>query len=313
MKPIDAKIKTRCVKSYLKGESTGKLSELFGVTRQTIRNWHKKYGKYGTCETIPAFDGRGRPPKISAIEMKKFLKILGHPASNYGFETDLWNTKRMRIICERKFGVNISAAGMWYFLQNFKQSFKNVRRRYYEVNSEDQNEWKRNVIPKIIRTVKKYRAILYFEDESAIQFSPVMRKSWGPVEVTGKRGSIPAISAISNSGRILFNLFDKGKRFDSDDIIQFLRQILKEHPTTKRHLVIVMDNAPCHKSKKTLDFIESQKNLHVFFLPPRSPKFNPDEQVGGYLKHHGLKSPKNLKKAILTNQALQHLHTPQII
>ena len=115
-----------------------------------------------------------------------------------------------------------------------------------------------------------------------------MGKSWGPVgetlshKITGKRGSIAAISSISNDGKLIFNLFDNGKRFNSEDIVNFLEQMLKYHP--RRHIVVVMDNAPCHKSNKTLDFIDSQKRLHVFFLPPRSPKLNPDEQVWGYLR-----------------------------
>ena len=162
------------------------------------------------------------------------------------------------------------------FLHKFDHSFKKVQKRYYEVNAKEQDEWKEKVIPKIRKTVKKNRAILYFEDESSIQLSPVMGNSWGPVgektihKATGKRGSIAAISSISNDGRLFFRLFDKEKRFNSDDIINFLKQMLKEH--SRRHLVIVMDNAPCHKSKKTQEFINSQRRLHVFFLPPRSPE-----------------------------------------
>jgi transposase len=51
-----------------------------------------------------------------------------------------------------------------------------------------------------------------------------------------------------------------------------------------------MDRATPHITKKTEAFVASQKRLHVFFLPPRSPELNPDEQVWSHLKNHGLKS-----------------------
>ena len=55
----------------------------------------------------------------------------------------------------------------------------------------------------------------------------------------------------------------------------FIKQLLAHHP--RRHLVIVMDRASCHTVKKVKEFVSLQKRLHVFFLSPRSPEFNPDE------------------------------------
>jgi transposase len=48
-------------------------------------------------------------------------------------------------------------------------------------------------------------------------------------------------------------------------VIDFLSQMLTHH--RRRHLVVVMDNAPPHVSKKTLAYIEGQPRLHVFNLP----------------------------------------------
>ena len=51
-----------------------------------------------------------------------------------------------------------------------------------------------------------------------------------------------------------------------------------------------MDQARPHTSKLTRAFIESQKRLHVFYLPPYSPDWNPDEKVWNHLKWQELKS-----------------------
>ena len=139
---------------------------------------------------------------------------------------------------------------------------------------------------------------MYFEDEASISLTPVLAKTWAKkgqtpqIKSTGKRGSIATLSAISKSGHLIFNL--KKGRVNSDDIIKFLKQMLKQH--RRRHLVVVMDRATTHRSKKVKEFINSQKRLHVFYLPPRSPEFNPDEKVWNHLKNHELKGhqEKNL-------------------
>ena len=93
------------------------------------------------------------------------------------------------------------------------------------------------------------------------------------------------MSAITKTGRLVFRLLEK--RINSDDVISFLEQVLQHH--NRRHVVVVMDKAPPHTSKKTKAFVERQRRLHVFYLPSYSPDWNPDEKVWNHLKHQELK------------------------
>jgi transposase len=137
----------------------------------------------------------------------------------------------------------------------------------------------------------------------------VLGKTWGPIGKkavqisTGNRASISAISAITDSGKLIFTLHEK--KVTAAEVIHFFDQMLKHHP--KRHIVVVMDRAPTHTAKITKKYIESQKRLHVFYLPARSPNLNPDEKVWNYLKNEELKghqarNKKDLKK--VTKQKL---------
>src|SRR5436190_20397144 len=78
---------------------------------------------------------------------------------------------------------------------------------------------------------------------------------------------------------------------------------MREHP--RRHVVVVMDQAKPHTSKMTKAFIESKPRLHVFYLPPYSPDWNPDEKVWNYLKNHELKAHR------ATNQGLRITVSPK--
>ena len=124
--------------------------------------------------------------------------------------------------------------------------------------------------------------------------------------MTGKRGGVSAMSAITARGGLIFRLHDK--RIASDEVIDFMSQMLKHH--RRRHLIVVMDQAPPHTSKQTRDYINCQPRLHVFHLPKYSPDWNPDEKVWNHLKHqelkgHQAKTTSELKA--LTNTHLTHM------
>jgi len=170
-------------------------------------------------------------------------------------------------------------------------SYQKPEREYFEFSEEERRDWVRTEVPRIRRAVAKYRAILYFQDEANISLTALLAKTWAPrgktpmQKVTGKRGGVSAMSAITARGGLIFRLLDK--RIASSEVIEFLSQMLTHH--RRRHLVVVMDHAPPHTSKQTTAFIESQDRLHVFHLPKYSPDWNPDEKVWNHLKHQELK------------------------
>ena len=288
-----SKEKKDIVKLYRSGSSIEVLSEIFGFHSMTIYRWvrERKSNKSFKRKSTP---GSGRNCHIEGVSGKKLIELLKHSATQYGFETPLWDTRRIEILCKRELGLIVSRMAVWRFLNKMDYTCKRVQKTYMEANPKKQKEWVTKTISEIKETVKIHRAILYFEDETNISLSPVMGASWSPrgqsitARVTGRRGSVSAISVISNDGRLIFSLHDSGKRFRSDDIINFLGHMLSHH--SRRHLVVVMDQAPCHMSKKVKKYIEAQKRLHVFYLPPYSPDFNPDEKVWNHLKNIELKN-----------------------
>jgi transposase len=187
---------------------------------------------------------------------------------------------------------------MWRMLREINLTYQKPERRYFQANEPLRKEWLKKDLPRIMSIVKKHKAILYFEDEANISLTPVLGRTWAikgetPVQiVTGNRSSISAMSAISNRGSLVFTLHEK--KITSEEVIQFLEQLLIHHP--RRHIVVVMDQAKPHTSKKTREFIESKNRLHVFYLPPYSPDYNPDENVWNHLKHKELKSHKVIEK-----------------
>jgi hypothetical protein len=123
--------------------------------------------------------------------------------------------------------------------------------------------------------------------------------------VTGRRAGVAASSAISRNGHLLFRLLEK--RIASKEVIEFLDQMLRHHP--RRHLIVVMDQASPHTSKKTKAWIDDQPLLHVFHLPKYSPDWNPDEKVWNHLKNQELASHQAKNKAELKQMTRRKLQS----
>ncbi len=301
-------VRLRAVGAVLRGLPQGEVAEAYGVDRITIYRWlqrHRQKGKSGLCRRSVC----GRPRKLARLTKGQWTKIVLRPASEFGFETDLWTSKRLQVAIAQREKIKVSHRTILRRLREADLTYQKPEKQYFEINEKERRDWVRKTIPKIRRTVRKYRAILYCEDEASVSLTAFLGKTWAPrgktpkVRVTGKRGAVSAVSAISPQGRLVFRLHDK--RIASQEIIDFLRQLLKEH--SRRHLVIVMDQAPPHTSGKTKAFIDSQSRLHVFELPKYSPDYNPDEKMWNHLKHQELKSHQAQTKIELQKLAAKKL------
>lgn len=283
-------IRIRAVRASLKGMAQNAVADAYQVSRSTIHRWVSRYHQQKESGLARGAVS-GRPSALESIKDKTFIAVVSKPATNFGYETDFWTCQRVCQVIRQRFHLEVSRWTIWRRLRNLGLTYQKPERHYFEASEQQRHQWRTQELPKIRRAIRRYNAILYCQDESTIRLTAILARTWAargqtPVQkVTGNRGSIAAMSAISRKGQLVFKLHEK--RIASDEIIQFLQQLLIHHKN--RHLVIIMDQAPPHTSKKTQRFIESQKRLHVFYLPPYSPDWNPDEQVWNHLKNQELK------------------------
>lgn len=296
-------VRVCAVNAVERGWRVGEAADAFGISRRTLHRWLTRYKDNGR-DGLHRQPGSGRPRKLEELDEHDLRDIVLQPASTFGYETDLWTVGRLHGVIHDLYQVAVSRDTIWRRLREAGLTYQKPEREYYEIDEESRQKWRRYEVPKICKTVKKYRAILYFQDESNVSLTAFLGKTWAlrgktpKAPVTGKRGGVAALSAISKPGRLVFRLLEK--RIASGEVIEFLAQMLKHHP--RRHLVIVMDQAPPHVSKKTKAYIASQTHLHVFYLPKYSPDWNPDEKVWNHLKHQELKSHQ-----AKTKNELKHL------
>ncbi len=307
---LTTEFRRRAVVAVLDGLPKTAVAAAYGVDRKTIARWVNRFQEGGQDALLRQV-GSGRRRKLEDLTEEEILRIVLAGAATYGFETNLWTVGRLRRVIADEFQIQVSKNTVWRRLRDAGLTYQKPEREYYEIDEATRKKWLRYEVPKIRRAVKKYRGILYFQDESNISLTAFLGKTWSPcgqtpkANVTGKRAGVAATSAISRNGHLLFRLLDK--RIASKEVIEFLGQMLRHHK--RRHLIVVTDRAPPHTSKKTRAWIDGQPRLHVFHLPAYSPDWNPDEKVWNHLKHNELASHQAKNKGELKQLARRKLQS----
>lgn len=147
------------------------------------------------------------------------------------------------------------------------------------------------------KKARKLNAVLVFVDESALQMSPVVKKTWSPKGETPvlktKTRSHKKISAIGGltttaGGRkqgLVFRLH-RGKNVGATECVAFLEQLQQNY--RNRHVFVIWDGLRAHWSKKMAAWIAEHPKFETFKLPPYAPELNPIEYVWGNVKYHQL-------------------------
>ena len=275
-----------------KGWKLEEIAEAFGVHRCSVSHWLIKARRYGK-QSLKRTKARGAEPKLNKEDKKQVISWLRKSAMEFGFETPLWDCKRIRITIKKELNKSISISNLWVTLRKWNFTPQKPEKEALEKNPAVVRKWMKEEWPKIEKYRRKWQAILYFQDESGVSLIPVLGKTWAPkgktpkIKVTGKKGGLCVTSAISPAGHMVFRI--ENHTIHAEDHIDFLKQIMVHHP--HRKIIVVEDNATPHIARLVKDFVNENKNkIAVYYLPTYSPDLNPDEKVWKYLKTVTLKA-----------------------
>jgi len=74
----------------------------------------------------------------------------------------------------------------------------------------------------------------------------------------------------------------KSIKSDSESFLWFITQLRQKTPG--KQIVIILDNASIHRSKKVKRYLRRHENIHIFYLPTYSPEYNPVELFWKWIK-----------------------------
>lgn len=275
-----------------KGWKINEIAESFGLHRGSVSRWVTTYKRKGK-DALKKRKAQGARPKLEQKEVAKIVSCLKLPATYFGFDDPLWNCSRVTQLIRKECKAEIHVSNVWRMLRSLNFTPQVPTRYALEENPKEVQQWLKKIWPKIKEHARNWRAVLYFEDESAVSLTPVLGRTWAPkgqtpiIKVTGNKGSIIVSSVISLSGLMLFRI--EKRKIHAEEHIEFLQQILNHHP--KRKIIVVEDKAPVHTAGAVKRFIDlNKKRFALYYLPSYAPRLNPDEKTWSYLKEHKLKA-----------------------
>src|SRR3989344_373279 len=303
----------RSIELYQKGKSVQEIAFFFGIHRGSVSLWIKTWKEKGKS-ALKSTKALGPEPKLNKEDRKQIISWLKKSAMEFGFETPLWDCKRIQRMIKKELNKGIAISNLWENLRRWNLTPQKPEKVALEKNQRKVTEWINNEWPEIEEHRRRWQAMLYFQDESSVSLVPVLGKTWAKkgetpkIRVTGNRGSICLSSAISPAGRMVFRI--EKSTVTSKTFVDFLKQIMKNHQWRK--IIVVTDNYPAHDSNYVRNFIEQNKKIiAIYYLPTYSPDLNPDEYVWKYLKNVKLKAHQARNKKEFKPLVLSKMHSIQ--
>ena len=145
-------LRLRAVEAVRRGRSMSDIADAFGTNRSTVSRWVKRFENEGE-RGLQRRPTSGRPRKLEDLTVEGLVNIILQPASQFGYETDLWTVGRLRVVIEEQHRVYVSKDTIWRRLREAGLTYQKPEREYYEFDEESREEWLRKDVPKIRETV----------------------------------------------------------------------------------------------------------------------------------------------------------------
>src|SRR5438309_12084774 len=98
------RIRMLAVRRVLEGHSPAEVADFLEVDTRSIRRWICSFND-GGWDRLRALPQLGRPRKLSPTQEKILLRWLREPATEHGFPTELWTSRRLAQLVREEWGI----------------------------------------------------------------------------------------------------------------------------------------------------------------------------------------------------------------
>jgi len=281
-------IRLRAVEAVNSGQSQTEVARLFDVSRTSVCKWVNKAKRKGIKSLVSKPRGGKKKRLISKLQEGKILNLVRdkHPEQlNLPFV--LWTREAVQSLIKKVSGVQLATRTVGEYLKRWQFTPQKPLKRAYEQEPAAAKEWVESVYPEIQEKAKTEDGIIYWEDEMGLRSMHYAGRSYSPkgktpvIRMSGKRFGVNMISAISNSGKLAFSLYEV--RFTTVVFLNFLKRLIQH--SNGRKVFLIVDGHPVHRAKVIQAWLKENKfAIEMFFMPGYSPELNPDELLNQEIK-----------------------------
>ncbi len=271
------------IKLRERGIPNKEVAEIVGISPQTISTYYSAYKKEG--KKIFKVKKAGRPKNSGKTltdeqERRIIRKLVDTTPQQLKFKFALWTREAVKQLIKHELDIDMPISTVGHYLKKWQFTSKKPIKRAYERKDEQTKRWLKEEYPKIKKQAKKENADIWWGDETACVSLPSNLKGYAPkgakikpiLEHPAKKFKINMISAITNTGKTMFALYDES--INVDRFIEFLQKVID---SSDKKVYMIVDNLRVHHAKRVTQWIEEHKDkIAIFYLPPYSPYLNQD-------------------------------------
>ena len=124
------------------GLSQSEVARRVGVHRQSVSRWARELEQSGV-RGLRRARRTGRPPKLSAAQLRELEGALVRGPEAFGFATGLWTASRVRDLIEYRTGVRYHEAHVWRILRKLNWTCQRPAGRALERDEAAIRNWKK--------------------------------------------------------------------------------------------------------------------------------------------------------------------------
>ena len=305
------------IKLRKKGMKNKEVAEIIGISATTVSLYWGKYKSEGSKGVELKRRGRseGEKKRLSDEQEAKIIRMLiDYNPKQLEFSFALWTRESVKALIDRECEINMPISSVGRYLKKWEFTAKKPIKRAYERSDAKTKAWMEEEYPKIKERSKDEDADIWWADETSCVSLPTHLKGYAPkgekplLVHTAKKFRINMISAITNTGKTMFSLYDEA--VNTDRFIDFLQKAID---SSQKKIFMILDNLRVHHAKVVQQWIgEHKKQIELFFLPAYSPDLNPDEYLNQDYKKNANKNNVPTTKSQLEKNTKAYMESLQI-
>lgn len=229
-------------------------------------------------------------------------------------EPRTWDAAQLQVALHDE-GIDLSARQLQRYLGRMGARFRRTKPSLRHRQDPDERRRGRRQLARYRRLAQRGQIRLYFFDEAGFSPSQPTGRSWflpgacREVPHESPQGhrvtALGAYAPYQRRRRLAFHVL--GKRVRAADVLRAVKSL--PHSRSKP-TVVVLDNAPIHRSREIKDQHAAmvRSGLRLVSLPPYSPDMNPIEPVFGAIKSHEMPERTYLPRERLHEAVVKAFH-----
>lgn len=248
----------RAIGLRLRGMKNPQVSEIVGLSQQTISTYYAKYKREG--EGALKSKERGRPrgtgKKLTKNQEREIIfLLLDRNLKLLKFDNTLWTRETIQEFIKRELRIEIPTSTLGDYLREWGLISIKPKKKSHEREDREEGSWLALKFPGVRQEAK--------EDDAYIW--------WGFMTASKEKNSkFNLMTVMTHTGKAKFYLYEKS--LDMDTLIDFMKQVRK---SSDKKVYIIVDNHNLMKRDEKLmrlwDKIKKREG-RIFLIPSSQNK-----------------------------------------